>query len=65
MIAAIKLIISIIMSLPAEQKKEIIDSLLDEIERRNVKHTSVMAMCRAARILTGVPDDDIDQENPI
>jgi len=59
------IIMEILNTIAPDQKKEVIDTLLDEIEKRNTKHTTVMALCRTARILTGVPDDDIDQKNPV
>ena len=65
MMDAIKIIMRILNRVNVQQRKEIIDTLLDEIERRNTKHTAIMAMCGAARILAGVPDDDIDQKKPI
>lgn len=49
-----------------EAMKDLIDFAIDMIEKNNVgAHPEVVAACKIVRKFINVPDDDIDDENPI
>jgi len=53
-------------AIPDEAKNDIIDFIIDRIEKANVgAHPEVVAACKIVRKVINVPDDDIDEENPI
>lgn len=68
--AALQLLMSLLTMVDSDLVKDAIDFVLDKVEVRyhddpGLKAQAIMALCAAVRRAFDVPDDDVDQANPV
>lgn len=67
---ALELLKLLLSQVDRELFVDIMDAVIDKVEARfhdsdSIKGKALMALCSSARVALDVPDDDVDQGNPV